>query len=134
MSGRALIVLAFKADRDRAHRWIDGLPVNSRIEFKEPKRSIPQSDKMWASLTDIAEQVPWHGIKLSAEDWKLIFLDGLKREVRLVPNLDETGFVNLGKSSSDLSKDEMSMMIELIHSFGANHKVTFHEPAKPEEA
>jgi hypothetical protein len=83
---------------------------------------------MWAMLTDIATQLPWHGVKLTPEDWKLVFLDALKRELRMVPNIDGTGFVNLGRSSSDLSKEEMSDLFELIHAFGAKHGVTFHDP------
>jgi hypothetical protein len=71
---------------------------------KAPKRSLPQNDRMWAMLTDLAAQVKWHGLRLTADDWKLIFLDALKREVRMVPNLDGNGFVSLGRSSSDLSK------------------------------
>jgi hypothetical protein len=59
---------------------------------------------MWAMLTEVASQVDYHGTKLTPDDWKLIFLDGLKREMRIVPNLDGNGFVNLGRSSSDLSK------------------------------
>ena len=81
-------------------------------------------------LTDVATQLPWHGQKLLAEDWKFIFLDGLKRELRIVPNMDGTGFVNLGRSSSDLSKAEMSDLMELIAAFGATHGVVFHEPAE----
>ena len=77
-------------------------------------------------LTDVSTQVPWHGIKLSPDDWKLLFLDALKREVRMVPNLDGNGFVSLGRSSSDLSKEEMGDLMELISAFGANRGVKFH--------
>ena len=125
---RVLISLATEQDRLRAAKWITQAPPGTRLEFKKPKRSIPQNDLMWAALTDVATQLPWHGIKLSPDDWKLIFLDALKRELRMVPNIDGSGFVNLGRSSSDLSKAEMTDMIELIHQFGANHGVTFHEP------
>ena len=79
-------------------------------------------------LTDVSMQLKWHGLRLSTEDWKLVFLDALNREVRMVPNIDGTGFVNLGRSSSDLSKGEMSDLFELIHSFGAKHGVVFHDP------
>jgi hypothetical protein len=113
--------------RQRAAHWAAKLPEGTRIDFKAPKRSIPQNDRMWAMLTDVSAQLPWHGIRLSADDWKLIFLDALKRELRMVPNLDGTGFVNLGRSSSDLSKEEMTNLIELIHAFGANHGVMFHD-------
>ena len=79
-------------------------------------------------LTDVAQQVTWHGIRLSADDWKIVFLDALKREVRMVPNLDGNGFVQLGLSSSDLSKEEMGMLMELIAAFGANPPTTCAEP------
>ncbi len=125
---RATIILSSPSERLRAAHWADKLPAGTRIEFKAPKRSIPQNDRMWAMLTDVATQLPWHGIKLSPDDWKLLFLDSLKRELRMVPNLDGNGFVNLGRSSSDLSKVEMTDLMEVIAAFGANHGVTFHDP------
>jgi hypothetical protein len=124
---RATLVLVSPEIRQRAALWAAKLPEGTRIDFKAPKRSLPQNDRMWAMLTEVAAQLPWHGIKLSADDWKLIFLDALKRELRMVPNLDGTGFVNLGRSSSDLSKEEMTNLIELIGAFGANHGVVFHD-------
>lgn len=124
---RAVITLATEADRERAAKWLHQAPPRTRLEFKAPKRSLPQNDRMWAMLTDVAVQLPWHGIKLSPDDWKLIFLDALKRELRMVPNIDGSGFVNLGRSSSDLSKVEMADLITLIEAFGAEHGVVFHE-------
>ena len=125
--GRALVIIASAADRAKVANWAAKAPWNTRVEFKGPKRSIPQSDKMWAMLTEVAEQLPYHGIKLVADDWKLIFLDALKREVRMVPNLDGNGMVSLGRSSSDLSKEEMSDLLELIAAFGTEHGVVFHD-------
>src|ERR1700744_3123760 len=108
---RALITLLTDEDRAKAKAWVEKAPSATRVEFKRAKRSIPQNDRMWAMLTDVAEQLPWHGIKLTPDDWKLIFMDSLKRELRMVPNIDGSGFVNLGRSSSDLSKVEMSDLI-----------------------
>lgn len=125
---RVAVVLHNKASRERVCRWVMAAPLNTRVEMKEPKRTLPQNDRMWAMLTDIARQVLWHGLKLDTEDWKLIFLDALKREVRLVPNLDGNGFVNLGRSSSDLGKDEFSSLIELMFAFGAQHGVEWSDP------
>lgn len=127
---RVTVILASQESRRRVANWVMNAPVNTRVELKEPKRSVPQNDRMWAMLTDIARQVPWHGLKLSSDDWKLIFLDALKREVRMVPNIDGNGFVNLGRSSSDLSKSEMGDLMELISEFGARHGVVFSEPEK----
>ena len=125
---RALLVMVNDDFRRRAINLVRSVPKDTRIEFKGPKRSIPQNDRMWSMLTEISAQVVWYGVKLAPEDWKLMMLDGLKREVRIVPNIDGTGFVNLGRSSSDLSKEEMTALIELIFAFGANHGVEFHEP------
>ena len=124
---RATFIRNCKARREQASRWCLNAPLNTRVEFKEAKRSTDQNALMWASLTEIARQVDWHGLKLSADDWKLIFMASLNQEMRLVPNLDGTGFVNLGRSSSDLSKAEMGDLIELIFAFGAKRGVTFHD-------
>jgi hypothetical protein len=127
---RALLILANDDIRAKAIRWIRGLPKDTRLEFKAPKRSLEANAKMWALLTEVSAQLPWHGLRLSADDWKLIFLDALKREIRMVPNIDGNGFVSLGRSSSDLSKEEMADLITLIQEFGARHGVKFHEPER----
>jgi hypothetical protein len=124
---RALVIIGSAADRDKISGWAFKAPPGTRVEFKAPKRTIPQNDRMWAMLTDVSHQLAWHGIKLSPDDWKLVFLDALKREVRMVPNIDGNGFVNLGRSSSDLSVGEMSDLMEIIAAFGARHGVAFHD-------
>jgi hypothetical protein len=124
---RALVTVHGKIDRDRAAKWAMQAPAGTRIEFKQAKRSLPQNDRLWAMLSDVASQLAWHGQKLTPNDWKLVFLDALKRELRIVPNLQGNGFVNLSRSSSDLSKSEMSDLFEVIHAFCANHGVVFHD-------
>lgn len=115
-------------DRARLAELAPTLALGMRVEIKPERRTNAQNDRFWAMLGDIAAQLPWHGIKLTDEDWKLIFISALKREVRIVPNIDGNGFVNLSQSSSDLSVSEMSDLMELMASFGANHGVQFHEP------
>lgn len=131
---RALVVLDSPVARQRAASWVMKAPSGTRCEFKASKRTLPQNDRMWAMLTDVARQVPWHGLTLKPDDWKLIFLDGLKRELRAVPNLDGTGFVNIGRSSSDLTKQEMTDLIELIFEFGARHGVVFADDREASHA
>jgi hypothetical protein len=127
---RATIILQSNADRQRAAAWAQKAPDGTRIEFKAVKRSLPQNDRMWAMLTDIARQVVWDERKLTANDWKVMFLDSLWRAGRIdgtraVRNLDNTGYVDIGRSSADLSKEEMSDMIELMQAFGAERGVKF---------
>jgi len=122
---RAVLILHRQSDRDRATAWVRSAPWGTRITFQEAKRSSDQNAKMWAILTEVARQVQWHGQRLSADDWKLVFLAALKAELRIVPNLDGTGFVQLGRSSSDLSVPEMADLIDLIAAFGARQGVVF---------
>lgn len=127
---RALLVLANDAIRSKAADWCRRLPKDTRVEFKGPKRTLPQNDRMWAMCTDVSQQIAWHGMKLSPEDWKLLFLDDLGRELRMAPSLDGKGFVNLGRSSSKLSVEEMTNLIELIFKRGAEVGVVFSDEAK----
>jgi hypothetical protein len=121
---RAIVTINREFDRMRAANWINTAPIGTRVEFKASKRSIPQNDLMWSLLTEIATQVEWHGAKYRASDWKLIFLDALGKENRVAPGIDG-GIVSLGVSSSDLSKEEMSDLLELIQAFGAGKGVIF---------
>lgn len=127
---RALVILDSPMARSRAASLVMRAAHGTRCEFKLSKRTLPQNDRMWAMLTDISRQVAWHGRQMKPDCWKLVFLDGLKREVQAVPNLDGTGFVNIGRSSSDLTKQEMADLIELIFAFGAQHGVVFADEAR----
>jgi hypothetical protein len=122
---RAVLILSGYVPRERAMKWIMGAPEGTRVEFKEPKRTLPQNDRMWAMLTDVAAQKTHCGRRYSADEWKVIFLHALGRETRFVPSLDEKTFLPLGFSSSDLSKAEMSELMELIAAWGAERGVKF---------
>ncbi len=124
---RATVIISGKADREKVQRWAQGVPFGTRVEFKEVKRSLPQNDRMWAMLTDVSQQAALGGKKFTPDQWKVIFLHALGQEITLLPSLDGHGFVPWGQSSSDLSKDEMTGLIELIFKFGAEHGVQFQD-------
>lgn len=124
---RATVTLNSKQRREQAAKWVWSAPDGTRLTFAEAKRTNDQNSLMWDLLTDIARQKPWHGVKLSADDYKLIFMAALNQEMRLVPNLEGTGFVNLGRSSSKLSVKEMGELIELILEWGARNEVVFFD-------
>ena len=95
------------------------------LACKPEKRSNEQNRLMWAALTDISRQVEWYGEKLSPEDWKHILSSSLRKQ-RAVPGIDG-GFVVLGLSTSKMSKEEMSELLELALAFGAQKGVVFCE-------
>jgi hypothetical protein len=127
---RAIVTINRDFDRLRAIYWINDAPVGTRVEFKASKRSTDQNARMWAMLTDVATQVAWDGAKRPTSEWKDLFMDWLPRELRTLSALDGSGRqVPLGRSTSDLSKEEMSDLMILIEQFGANHGVKFNDPA-----
>lgn len=125
---RALVVLNSNADRQRVSAWAQKAPWGTTVTFKQTQRSLDQNAKMWACLTEIALQVDWYGQKLTADDWKDVFTASLRR-VRVVPGLDAGTFVPLGMRTSDMTKQEFSDLLELIHAFAAERGVVFQEPA-----
>lgn len=124
---RSLLILRNDAVRERAIEFVRKAPENTRIEFKAEKRTTAQSDKMWSMLTDIAKQITHAGRRFTTDKWKVIFLHELGQQVEFLPSLDGQTFVPYGQHSSDLSKTEMSDMIELMYSWGAEHGVKFHD-------
>lgn len=125
---RALIQVSSDIDRNRAARWASQAPVGTRIEFKQPKRSLPQNDRMWAMLTDIATQKEHCGRKYTPDHWKVLFMHACGREVQFIPALDNSTFIPWGQSSSDLSKAEMTDLIECMFAWGAQNGVVFQDP------
>jgi hypothetical protein len=91
------------------------------------RRSLEQNDRMWAMLTDVSQQVDWHGQRLSKEEWKDVFTAALKRQ-KVVPGLDG-GFVVLGTSTRRMTVAEVSELMELIAAFGAERSVQFKDAA-----
>lgn len=114
-------------DQQRAAKWCMSAPLGMRIEFKEVKRTLPQNDRMWAMLTDLSQQAMLGGKRFTPDQWKVIFLHALGQEIQLLPSLDGHGFVPWGQSSSDLTKDEMTGLIELMFKFGAENGVLFQD-------
>lgn len=125
---RAYLVLNDALIRAKAIRWIAALPPGTRVEFKSPRRTLDQNSKFWAMIGEIAAKVEHHGRKYDPATWKAIFLHALGRETQFVPSLDGHEILPIGQSSSDLSKAEMSDVIELMTAFGTEHGVVFREP------
>lgn len=132
---RHLIVLNSGADKARAVRYIAQAPFGTRIELKAAKRSLDQNSRLWAMLTDIAAQKEHGGRKYTPDIWKVLFMSACGREVQFAPTLDGTAFLPLGYRSSDLTKQEMSDLIEFMMAWGAENGVEFHDqpPAVPED-
>ena len=118
--------LVHQEARRRAVQAVLDAPEGHVVTIKPPTRSLEANAAMWAMLNDRASQVVWHGRKLDAESWKHIFSSSLRKQ-DVVPNLDGTGFVVMGVSTSKMTKAEMSDLLELMSAFGAQHNVRWAE-------
>ena len=110
-----------------ACREVLSAPEGHVVTLAEPTRSLEQNAKLWASLSDLAMQTDWHGIKLTQEEWKDLLSAGLVK-AKVVPNMDGNGFVVLGQRTSRMSKQEFGDLLELISAFGTERGVRWSEP------
>lgn len=125
---RAVLVLWNDAMRQKAHGWIDKSEKETRLTFQAPKRTLPQNDRFWAMLTDIAEQKTHAGRKYTPDQWKILFMHAAGRETQFIPSLDNATFIPWGQSSSELSVAEMGDIITFMLKWADENGVTFHGP------
>ena len=122
------ITIRGKRERDKIRAWLETCEDLSRVTLNEPKRSFEQNSALWPALTDISEQKTYFGRKLPPKKWKLLFMESLSDVADIVPNLDGTGTVNIGSSSSELNREDFSGLLHIVHEWGARNGVTFKDP------
>lgn len=122
---RPIVILNTKANRATAANWCMNAPEGTQVEFRERLRTDDQNRKMWASLTDLARQRPFHnGVKMNPDTYKAMLMHALGHETRFIPTMDGDGVFPLGFRSSRLTVPEMSDLIELLNAFAAREGVT----------
>ena len=112
-------------------------PAGLLVTFKEPTRSLEQNALLHSMASDLSEQVPWCGQKLSVDQWKRFATAKLKKD-RIVFDCNDkgepdanAGLVVLGASTAKMSVSEISNVIEWFGWIGAQHGVKWtHEARK----
>lgn len=108
-------------------------PAGWVVRLSPPTRNLEQNALLHAALTNIADQVTWHGQRFDLETWKRLCTAAWLRErggnPQMVPALDGHGFDIIYQPTSKLSKGEFSELCEYVFAFGAQNGVTFREPA-----
>ena len=123
------ITLTGETAKKAACRHVLAAPEGYIVDIKPATRSLEQNDLMWALLADLANQTDWHGIKLSADEFKDLLSAGLVK-AKVVPNLTGDGFVILGQRTSKMTKRQMGDLLDLIYAFGTERGVKFSEPER----
>ncbi|MDE0590449.1 recombination protein NinB [Halocynthiibacter sp. C4] len=116
-------------DNQRAHHWVDNAPAGVVVKFYKPKRTIPQNDRMWAMLTDVASQATHNGQKYSPDQWKCLFMDACGHEVAFMQGLSGDWFP-AGFKSSKLNKEQMGELMDFIEAWAAQNGVTLKDPTQ----
>jgi hypothetical protein len=143
---KRMVVLLGDVQRQRAKQAIDDAPAGWVVRIVPPAKSRDQEEKYHAMIGDIAKHCVFMGEKLSAEDWKRLLVDAFVRVMRemakadgkpdpfpgqgrVMPNLDGTGFVQLGVQTRRFSKSIARDFIEYLYAYGCDNLVPWSEPA-----
>jgi len=103
------------------------------LEVKDASKSREQEEKYHAIIGDIAKQAQHMGAKWGAEDWKRLLVDQYSRDrmmygAPILPNLDNTGIVQLGVQTRHFTKEQASDFVEFLQAWAADNGVTLNEP------
>ena len=111
------------------------------IHVREPRRTLDANACMWATLTDIAQQVPWpHTHRgewriglMPKESWKAVLTAAYHQETEQAQGVGG-GTVMLGARTSQYSRKRMGEFIEFVHAFGSERCVVWSAKAEDELA
>lgn len=107
-----------------ARQWLDrAAQLGWRAEFKEPKRTDAQNDRLWEMLGRISKRMTINGKRYTPDQWKCIFMKQMGKEASFLPTLDGESFFPTGFRSSDLSVQEMSDMQTFMEAWAAEQGV-----------
>lgn len=123
---RAVVQIKAQADRNLIARWAGNVPEGTTVEFRAPRRSLDQNALMWSLLQQISKQVEWFGKLRTPEDWKDLATAAL-RGAEFVPGITPGTVVPLGMRTSQMTKEEISELIESLYAFGTERGVKFRE-------
>lgn len=126
---RFVVTVRNEQDKARVREAAARVPIGYRVEFKEPKRSDAQNDRLWAMLTDISRQATINGKSYAPDQWKCIFMQAMGKQAQFLPDLTGNSFFPTGFRSSDLSVREMSDLQTFMEAWAAENCIALREVA-----
>ena len=115
------ITISSDAARKRACEWVSKAPDGYRVTVQSVQRTKKQNDRQWPMLSAISTQLVWHGRKYTPEQWRDYFMHQLNGGA-FMPD-EDGGMIPIGRSSSNLGKEEHSFFQELIEAFAERNGV-----------
>ena len=116
--------------RERALRCVSGAPDGYVVTVLPPKRTREQNALMWTLLTEVSRAKPMGRVH-TPDVWKALFMAACGHEVQFLEGLDGNPFP-AGFRSSQMTKAQMSELIEFIYAWCAQEGVELTLPPQPE--
>ena len=127
---RQVFQLSHAMARRNAAQAVMSAPDGFRVEIKPRTRSSDQNALLHALFGEVAKHATWGGRRLTAAQWKVLFISGHAQATGLgsdmVPGL-EGGVVNVRESSAQMSVARMTSLIEYILAWCAENEIDTHQ-------
>ena len=115
------VILRGDQQRELARSYIASAPADAVVKISKPTRSMDQNAKMWALLSAVSRAKP-AGRRHTPEVWKNLFMKACGHAVQFEMGLDGEPFP-MGFRTSQLSREQMSELIEFIQAWAAQNGV-----------
>lgn len=119
------VILRGREQRTLAQRMIEAAPVDAVVRIAPKGRSLDQNALLWALLSDVSREKPL-GRMHTPEVWKTLFCHACGHAVQFEMGLNGQPFPT-GFSSSKLTKDQFSDLLEFVLSYAAENGVTLRD-------
>lgn len=102
------------------------------LEVKDASKSRDTEKMYHAMIGEIAQQASHMGAKWTAEDWKRLLVDQFIRlttegVTKVIPNLDNSGIVQLGFQTRNFTQDQASQFVEYLKAWAATNGIELKE-------
>lgn len=122
------VILKDEKTRGIAARAVYNAPDGTLVRFvTDDDRTVDQNSMLHPLLRIIAQKSKWYGATLSPDEWKCVFMSGI-REVKAIPGYHPGTVIMTGFSSSRLTKEEFSNLLDLILHYGAENGIDLEDP------
>ena len=129
---RQVYVLSHDTARRNAAQAVMDAPEGYVVRVEPANKSRDQEAMYHAIFADVARTRTFMGKKWDAETWKRLLVDAFARvkaeegeplqgHGQIVPNLDHSGFVQLGVQTRRFTKKQASEFIEFLHAWMAEN-------------
>jgi hypothetical protein len=117
--------------RENALVAVREAPEGMCVTIAEPVRNLDQNAALHAALADIVRaKVKWAGREWDIDSWRAIFVSAHARAenlpVQTIPGL-EGEFVAIRRSTTRMTKSELSGLIDYVFAKGAEWGVVFRD-------